>query len=433
MMRRLSLILLLAIWMPMTLTAQTADRIKADPSYVWAEGRGQGLSDADEAAVDALVRLLSVTEELPLAPSVRQRIWETYRSDIQKCSARSVESPGRVIRYMEWSRIPEIFAARWKKVRELAASAESARQRGDPAAARCYCAWAETYLESLPPGQQALRNRLSRLDASLGAGPVAPLRMRNVESEVRAIRAALSLPAARPDAPSPSPEAAPEKRPAPIVAETPTPREPLPRRQPIQPLAALSPMEYSVPLFYAMPLRLSGTLPGGGRPGAQPTRPGLSVSALLEWDRGLACGLRLSCALGRLDPYVSVRSTLAHRKASYSARSDGATDFGYLWASGDACCRRDALSAGTALWLGRPRRSSPAPRLGVFVGLGCGRSDLLWGDSNGEWARIEDLSARGLLVEGGLQCRIGDFSGLIGLSAIGFSRTALMLGLGWVF
>ena len=201
MMRRLSLILLLAIWMPMTLTAQTADRIKADPSYVWAEGGGQGLSDADEAAVDALVRLLSVTEELPLAPSVRQRVWETYRSDIQKCSARSVESPGRVIRYMEWIRIPEIFAARWKKVRELAASAESARQRGDPAAARCYCAWAETYLESLPPGQQALRNRLSRLDASLGAGPVAPLRMRNVESEVRAIRAALSLPAARPDAP----------------------------------------------------------------------------------------------------------------------------------------------------------------------------------------------------------------------------------------
>lgn len=400
-----------------------------------------GSFDAEEKALDGLILLLASTDLLsPETPSCKVPLWNTYRADIRRCSALGQSAAGNPIRYLKWSDVPDIFVSRRRKVQELVRSAENSCAEGRREEARCYCEWAEVYLRSLPPGEDALRQRLTALQTGLAGVVPASLRMRNVETEVSAIRQALHL--SQPQAGSPfvreklsAAQSARRVAPVPEPANNHGDRAPE-RMETLVDLSSLIPGDSL--LAWAAPVRLSKpvSLPASASLQPLPSSRQARVSAvvLMDWDRGFVPGIHVSCLCGQSGPYVSLRTQPFSHRPVYQASSDGATEFGYLWASGAARCRHDAYSAGWVYWIGpQARRFDKKPVWGTFAGIGYGRSDLLWEDTAGEWAKIVDLSSDGWLVEAGVQFRSGSLVAVTGLSVIRFQRPSLFLGLGWMF
>ena len=422
-MGRKVLLICLLLGLPVYLFAQNPERIKEDPSVVWAEGKPGPLSAADESALDALVRMLAATDRLPLDLVIRERVWQTYRSDIRRESEMLVTPSGSVIRYLSWKQIPELFSARWRKVRELSEFASQASERGEQATARTYLGWAEIYLQSLPPGETVLREQVTRLRRSLGEGPVAVVPLRNIESEVALIRQALVPPVREtPDVSRKEKEALVQVA-APVLTrpvQDLLPDLPLPSAlRPVPPAQALQ--AASVPLY-----DLTEKIPLQTLQASSESHLQFSALLLSELDKMPGAGFLVACHSAHFGGYVSMRGNFSPDDAGYVCRStDGATDFGYLWASGKARYSRLSLSGGAIVRL--------IPSVDLFTGLGWGRRSLLWEDSSGGWARVEDLSIRGLSAETGLIWQISHLSLCAGVSSIRFRQISFMAGIGWCF
>ena len=109
-------------------------------------------------------------------------------------------------------------------------------------------------------------------------------------------------------------------------------------------------------------------------------------------------------------------------RSDYSATSDGRTDYGYLWASGEAALSRYSMAAGALIRVGK--------RVTCYAGAGYGKIDQLWEDTAGQWASIEDFSHKGALVEAGLIYSLGPISIQAGASSISLSTISPVFGLG---
>ena len=411
----------LVLLIPLILSAQDMERIKADPAYLWAEGVGTQPSAADDAALSGLVEKLTATEELPLAPSVRRAVWRTYLPDIRNCSRLIVSTSGLAFRYIAWKDIPAIFDNRWRKSRELVQSAESAAHRGERDVARTYCAWAEVYLASLPPGEEALRQKTAALRKSLGAGNPAAVQMRNVESEVAAIRDGLGtgernnnpIATRKKDSPvSPSPVQPPE------VARVPWERIPDHLQSTI-----VSPFCQETPSGNALAPVGFHSYPAKTSEAEENWK--WRISALAELSRVPSYGVQVAWIPGRLGGYVSFRSSFNHLSPDYSCLSDGTTDFGYIWTSGQARSGRLSGTGGVVLRL--------SPAFSIFAGGGYADSSVFWEDTAGRWARVSDLSLRGLSAECGVSAVLRRFCVTVGVSSVRLKDCAALLGLGWVF
>lgn len=409
-----------AVLLPALLYAQTAERIKEDPSYIWAEGRGSRPTVADNAALDGLVRKLVATGELQVENAAA--VWQTYLPDIRNCSGQQTLASGAVIRYIAWKDIPSIFDSRWRKVRELTQSSLQAEQRADKDAARTYCDWATVYLMSLPAKESELRDRVASLRRRLGAGRTDAVRMRNVETEVAGIRAALGIG-----------ERTSQR--APATASATKENEILPASPPARP--AWDPLP-----GLSAPSRLcqnnlfapSGSLLFPHTPHEDETvhpdrddGPGWrwTVLAVTDIGRVPAWGVMVSGMPGRFGGYVSIRSNFVSCRPDYQCRSDGTTDFGFIWATGRTHGSRLSLSCGGMVRL--------ADFLRLHVGVGFGDVSVLWEDSTGDWARVSDLSARGLLVDSGLLFDLGRFAVMAGVSSVGIKDWSALMGVGLSF
>lgn len=401
--------------------AQSLELIRQDPSMIWAEGRGYSLAEAEENALEGLVQKLSQTEALPLDASVRIAIWQTYLSDIRKCSY-SANDSGSVIRYMERSRIRDVFSSRWQKVRELCNQADQSYDRGDIKTARTYCSWAEIYVRTLPAGETALRIRLSDLQKMIGSGELATVRLRNIETEIEAIRLAFAAGEVKEamttvtsvyenhDEKAVSVQAQPSSRPA--SPEIPSGPDIVTGTEVIIP---------SPSLLYAPKRIASIVLPEP----VEEVKWTWSVYAMTELSRYPAAGLMFSGSYGRWGGYASFRSNFTSKNSSYSCNSDGSTDFGYIWATGNSLYSRLAYTAGATY--------SIIPALKVFAGAGYGRASICWEDTNANWALVEDLTSAGFAPECGLTWQGGHFSILIGYSLTGLRHHSALFGLGWAF
>lgn len=414
-MMRKSLILCAFVLLPALLCAQNVERIKEDPAFIWAEGWGSRPSIADKAALDGLVRKLAATEELPVENAVA--VWQTFLPDIRTCSVQQTLSSGAVLRYIAWKDIPSIFDARWRKVRELTRSALQAEQRGDRDVARTYCDWATVYLMSLPAGESDLRDRVASLRHRLGAGRTDAVRMRNVETELAGIRAALGLSdrSARPG------------------------RLQVPRNVAVDSVRQASrPAWTPVPVLTRPPGLSGNTLPVPQKTLTVPDvrsvpeplpamalHPKWSVLAVAEIGRISAWGALLVYSSVRFGGYVSARSNFVAGQADYACRSDGTTDFGYIWASGAARGSRLSLSGGGVVRL--------ADFLRLHAGAGFGQVSVLWEDSSGRWARVSDQSTQGVLLESGLLFQFGHFTAGLGVSNIHFRDWSAMVSAGLNF
>lgn len=419
-MMRKGLILCAVVLLPVLLYAQNAERIKGDPSYIWAEGRGSRPTIADDAALDGLVRKLVATGELQVENAAD--VWRTYLPDIRNCSEQQTLSSGVVLRYIAWKNIPSIFDSRWRKVRELNQSALQAEQRGDKDAARTYCDWATVYLMSLPALENDLRDRVVSLRRRLGAGRTDAVRMRNVETEVASIRVALGI-GERTAQRAPTTVAATKNND--IVSASP------PARHSWDPLPGLPESSQLCQNYLCVP---SGSLRPPSTPPEEetfyPARDDLprwrwSVLAVADIGRVPAWGFAVSCFPGRFGGYLSIRSNYVDGRSDYQCRSDGTTDYGFIWASGHTRGSRLSMSCGGMVRL--------ADFVRLHVGTGFGDVSVLWGDSSGQWARVTDLSVQGVLLETGLMFDFGRFSAGAGVSSIRFKDWSSLVCFGISF
>lgn len=422
-MRKLLSCLFSMLLLTSALQAQNVARIRSSGDYLWAEGTDIMPSKADEQALDALVRKLAATDILQCGESSCLALWKTYRTDLRNCSKTVATPSGGIMRYIAWRDVEQVFQPRRKKVRELLASAE--KSAGKPDVARTYAYWAETYLSSLPPGEQDLHNRLRRLKVSLGDGRTDAVKMRNVESEVQAIRLAL--------APKGNKSVKTEKS-VPAVQAVPAVKK---TRQPFGPTVAelphsgtLSPLPlYWEPGSRDMPSRREA---GGSSGNSIAPRfftasryPEIAALASVELGLAPAAGAMLSATWKNAGFYLSARSNFTSFGSDYDCFSDGTSPLGYIWPTGEVRRSRLALSAGPMFKLGGS--------WSVFAGAGYGAQTILWEDTSGSWARVSDLSSKGLLLEAGAMYRLNHLAFSAGISETAFSSVAVTLSAGLLF
>ena len=119
-------------------------------------------------------------------------------------------------------------------------------------------------------------------------------------------------------------------------------------------------------------------------------------------------GGMLSLTFGKWGGYASGRSNFTSTACSYGCLSDGSIDGGRFWGNGKDRLGELYVSLGPLLSL--------TGWISVFAGVGYGRSVLCWEDSAGQWAKVRDASAEGLLVETGAVVNIGKARILGGIS-----------------
>lgn len=96
-----------------------------------------------------------------------------------------------------------------------------------------------------------------------------------------------------------------------------------------------------------------------------------------------------------------------------------------LWLSGNSSIALHQFSAGVT--------RSISDSFGAFAGVGYGSYTTTWEDGFGQWMRVTDCSAKGLLLEVGLSCTFGKFRFSGGASMSAFHYTNLFLGIGLQF
>lgn len=108
--------------------------------------------------------------------------------------------------------------------------------------------------------------------------------------------------------------------------------------------------------------------------------PSYGAMAVLTW-RGVGA-------------YVNYRSDFRKNEYSYTCTSEGDTEYGRIWATGESRVSHTVATAGLAVWTSR--------RFGFYAGAGLSSSTRCWEDISGEWAKVEDKSYRGVAADGGI-------------------------------
>ena len=124
--------------------------------------------------------------------------------------------------------------------------------------------------------------------------------------------------------------------------------------------------------------------------------------------------------------YARYRSNFNPLNCAYDCLSDGTAGGESLWFSGKESAYKMQFSLGL--------RRKLLPFLGVSVGAGYGNYVTAWEDLSGRWARVEDYSASGFLLELGLYVPLGKAMELsAGFSTTAFRYSDLELGLAICF
>ena len=383
--------------------AQNAAGIRRDAAYLSAEGRAPTLHAADSAALAGLAAKVAVQAGLPAM------VGTTYMEDLRNASQRIVEGQYTVLRYLEASRIGDVFAPRRERVNHLIQQAE---QTGEAQ----YYSLAYTLARSLPAYPADLLESLRQ--RSSGSWTLQDF----VSREADAVLAALEP---RPAAPKVSVSTTRPRREPEIehitVQDTVTVERDLAhieiehtfsRRDTLVIVPGVrSEGTTTVPLQKVKPVR---QLPVHGFFLAQ-------ISPLPDLSYGAALGLGGQ----RWGGYVRFGSNLRKVSPAYDCSSDGTTDFGVIWTSGERAVSRLSITGGA--W------AACTDWLKCYAGAGYGRRTVCWQDTQSAWARVTDYSAAGLTLDAGVIFDLGRFSLSAGGEAIAFRQFALMLGAGFDF
>lgn len=167
-------------------------------------------------------------------------------------------------------------------------------------------------------------------------------------------------------------------------------------------------------------------------PAAEPEKPkrkpvGISVLPVLSaglFSGDLVFGGMVACRRP-VGAYLKALSDFRSSEYAYLCSSDGTTPDGYIWTSGNTRVSRFSVSAGGILkctgWLD------------ACAGAGYGRRTLFWEDTDGAWAKVEDVSLQGILAELGAMMHFGRLTVYAGVSSLRFRRVDAEVGVGFLF
>lgn len=134
------------------------------------------------------------------------------------------------------------------------------------------------------------------------------------------------------------------------------------------------------------------------RPEGQAKRPKEGFKFAIIADAGIfptpSYGAMTVMTLRGVGAYVNYRSDFRKNEYSYTCTSEGDTEYGRIWATGESRVSRTVATAGLAMWTSR--------RFGFYAGAGLSSSTRCWEDISGEWAKVEDKSYRGIAADGGI-------------------------------
>ncbi|MBR3074424.1 MAG: hypothetical protein IKH11_01535 [Bacteroidales bacterium] len=108
--------------------------------------------------------------------------------------------------------------------------------------------------------------------------------------------------------------------------------------------------------------------------------------------------------------YLKAASEIPIVRPAYSCFSNGTTHTGYIWTSGEVRVSHRSITAGATF--------TPWKFLTLYAGAGYGSHAVNWQDVSSRWARVEDLSVRGVAADAGVIINIGRFSLLAGVSSM---------------
>lgn len=134
------------------------------------------------------------------------------------------------------------------------------------------------------------------------------------------------------------------------------------------------------------------------RPKGKTPRPKEGLKLTLLADAGIfptpSYGAMAVMTLRGVGVYANYRSDFRKNEYSYTCTSEGDTEYGRIWATGESRVSRTVATAGLAVWTSR--------RFGFYAGAGLSSSTRCWEDISGEWAKVEDKSYRGVAADGGI-------------------------------
>ena len=184
---------------------------------------------------------------------------------------------------------------------------------------------------------------------------------------------------------------------------------------------------YSEPVLFFLP-----RIPETDRPSPEPSitpfqepvplRVGVLVYTSIP---DLSLGAMATLSKGNWGGFLKGSFSVGVPLATYDCFSDGTTPTGYIWTSGRERINRLSITAGATY--------AALPFLSVYAGSGYGSRTLLWEDSAGKWASVQDLAAKGLAMDAGIIFSFGHFSILAGASSIAFRTLSAEVGLGLLF
>lgn len=121
--------------------------------------------------------------------------------------------------------------------------------------------------------------------------------------------------------------------------------------------------------------------------------------------------------------YLNIRSSFNNTKSNYGCMSDGTLEGGgTIWTTGKQKHGRLNATAGVMSYF--------ITWLGAYAGAGYGTSSVVWEDINGEWAKVEDCSYKGVALDAGLLFTLRNFTLSAGINTVAFEWCEFTVGFG---
>ena len=159
----------------------------------------------------------------------------------------------------------------------------------------------------------------------------------------------------------------------------------------------------------------------------QPRHPKEGLKLAVLADAGIfptpSYGAMAVMTWNGIGAYANYRSDFRTNEYSYTCSSEGDTEYGRIWATGESRVSRTVATAGFAMF--------PSRRLGFYAGGGLTSFTRCWEDVSGQWAKVEDKSFKSLAVDCGIFLTFRAFSVSVGVTSDFSGHIDTQLGVGF--